>query len=153
MRASVCHACVGLGELDARDAALAQLLRRVAEPPRLEDQFDDAEPAGEFFDEIFGVEHALVAVEDLDADVQLLVEPDDGGGRAFAADVDTNPDAFAVGELARSRLGVRPRCSVPRLATTAKGELYGGVTGGLGTGAAVDRVSGGGPDTGPGGVL
>jgi hypothetical protein len=39
------------------------------------------------------------------------------------------------------------------LGNDGKGELYGGVTGGLGTGAAVDRVSGGGPDTGPGGVL
>jgi hypothetical protein len=34
-------------------------------------------------------------VEDLAADVQLVVEPDDGGGGAFAADVDADPDTLS----------------------------------------------------------
>jgi hypothetical protein len=38
-------------------------------------------------------------VEDLDADVEFLVDPDDGGCGDFAADVASNPDPFAVSEL------------------------------------------------------
>lgn len=49
----------------------------LAEPPWVEDELDQLILGGDLLDEGLGFEHALVAVEHLDADVQVRVDPDD----------------------------------------------------------------------------
>jgi hypothetical protein len=46
-----------------------------------------------------GFEDAAVAVIDAGADVQLGIDPHDGRGGSLAADVDTDPDVFAVDDV------------------------------------------------------
>ena len=68
---------VGLREGDGGDAALLPLLRHLSGPPGVEHGLDDLVLVGELGDVGGDLEHGRVAGPGLDADVQLLVDPDD----------------------------------------------------------------------------
>ena len=72
------HAAVGLREGDGEDAALLPLLRHLAGPPGVVHGLDDLVLLGELGDVGGDLEHGGVARPGLDADVQVLVDVDDG---------------------------------------------------------------------------
>ncbi len=100
MRASCCGNATTVSP--SRSSSWASL----PEPPRVVDEFAHVVLAGEVAHEFDGFEYARVAVKDVRADVQLFVDPDDGGCGAFAADIDTDPDVFAVVEVRLADAGL-----------------------------------------------
>jgi hypothetical protein len=82
-------------------------LRHLAGAPRVVDGLDDLVALGELSDEGGDLEDGVVAGPGLDADVEVLVHPDDGGVGALAADVDADPDALPVLEVGLAGAGAR----------------------------------------------
>jgi hypothetical protein len=95
-----------LGEGRDPDPALLQLLADLAGSPGIERDLGDREPLGQLADHVGNVEHRPIAGEDLDADVQAVVDPDDGAVGTLPADIDADHDPLAVLEhrLAGARL-------------------------------------------------
>ena len=73
------------------DPLAFELLCGLPEAPRVVDHLADAVLLREVTDELDALQDTAVTVVDAGADVQAGVAPDDGRGRAFAADVDTDP--------------------------------------------------------------
>jgi hypothetical protein len=86
-------------EDDGGDAALFPLLRHLAGAPGVVDGLDDLVLVAKLGNEGGDLEHGVIARPGCDADVQVLVEVDDGASGALAADVDADPNPLAGGEL------------------------------------------------------
>jgi hypothetical protein len=100
------HPHVGLGELQNGDAFALELLGGLTPAPRVVHDLLDGVPGGELTDLGHALQDPGVAVVDGAADVQVLVDPHDGAGGAFAPDVDPDPDGLAVLEVRVPDAGV-----------------------------------------------
>ena len=100
------HPRVVLREGRDPNPALFELLADLPRPPRIEGALRDRVPLGQLVDHVGELEHGTIARQDLAADLQLLVQPDDRRVGAFTADVDADDDPLTLLEVGLARAGL-----------------------------------------------